>query len=116
MAQDCAYCLPDIFSGCANILDISRNSSVSPGDHIDEALPLAFAGMILGELWAATAGIGFFIVMSRATSSFAESTAMSLSGFALLVVISVALRCVFRRITSHGELLTSLNRVSRLSQ
>src|SRR5439155_23128060 len=36
---------------------------------IDEALPLAFVGMILGELWASIAGIGFFIVMSRATSS-----------------------------------------------
>jgi ABC-type nitrate/sulfonate/bicarbonate transport system permease component len=56
---------------------------------IDEALPLAFVGMILGELWAATAGIGFFIVVTKATSHFAESTAMSLFGFAILVAIFI---------------------------
>jgi len=71
---------------------------------IDEALPLAFVGMIVGELYAATAGIGFFIVVSSATSRSGESTAMSLLGFGLLVVLSCALRFAVSRIGSKSKL------------
>jgi len=80
---------------------------------IDEGLPLAFVGMILGELWAATAGIEFFIVISRAMKNFAESTAMSLFGFGLFAVMSFALRSIVNGLSSRQRLSAYLHPVTR---
>ena len=33
---------------------------------LDNALPYGFVGMLFGELWAATTGLGFFTVIARA--------------------------------------------------
>ena len=63
---------------------------------IDAALPYAFMGMLFSEAMAATAGIGFFMIMFPANGHLAEATATGLIAFALLT--SLALRFTARQI------------------
>ncbi len=65
---------------------------------IDEALPYAFLGMVFAEAYAATAGLGFLIIVASADSFVAEAIAASSITFALLVVISIVLRLFVRRL------------------
>lgn len=65
---------------------------------IDAALPYAFMGMLFSEAMAATAGIGFFMIMFPANGHLAEATATGLIAFALLTAISLALRFTARQI------------------
>jgi ABC-type nitrate/sulfonate/bicarbonate transport system permease component len=64
---------------------------------IDNSLPYAFVGMLFGQLWASTAGVGFFIVMSRAKGNGTEALAASLITFGLLAAVSFILRFAARR-------------------
>ena len=65
---------------------------------LDEALPFAFLAMLFGEAYAATDGLGFFIVVARAKYSMAEAVAGSLLALALLVGLSSTLRWVVKRL------------------
>jgi hypothetical protein len=64
---------------------------------VDNSLPYAFVGMFFGQLWASTAGVGFFIVMSRAEGHRTEALAASLVTFVLLVAVSFLLRSAAKR-------------------
>jgi len=59
---------------------------------IDDALPFAFVGMFFGELFAATAGIGFVVVIAAATSLFEDAVGACLIILTLLTGISAVLR------------------------
>jgi ABC-type nitrate/sulfonate/bicarbonate transport system permease component len=65
---------------------------------IDAGLPYAFMGMVFSEAMAATAGIGFFMIMFPANGHLAEGAATGLIAFALLTVISLALRFTARQL------------------
>jgi hypothetical protein len=65
---------------------------------LDNALPYAFVGMLFGQLWASTAGLGFFIVVSRAQGNRTEPVATSLIAFGLMVVVSLLLRLAGKRL------------------
>lgn len=69
---------------------------------IDEALPHAFLGMVFAEAYAATAGLGFLILVAHAQEFVAEGIATSLITFGLLVTISSALRLVVKRLVGVG--------------
>ncbi len=63
----------------------------------DEALPYAFAGMFFGEAYAATAGIGFFVIVAVATSKTADAVAASFIAFIVLVGVSSVLRWIVKK-------------------
>ena len=65
---------------------------------VDEALPYAFSGMFFAEAYAATAGLGFLILVSRATGFIAGRLAIALITFGLLVFISSVLRFIVKRL------------------
>ena len=65
---------------------------------VDEALPYAFSGMFFAEAYAATAGLGFLILVSRATGFIAGALAIALITFGLLVFISSVLRFIVKRL------------------
>src|SRR6266550_473866 len=69
---------------------------------LDNALPYAFVGMLFGQLWASTAGLGFFIVASRAVGNRTEALATSLITFRLMVVVSVILRLAAKRLGAQA--------------
>jgi hypothetical protein len=70
---------------------------------VDEALPFAFVAMLLGELYGATAGLGFYIVVARATLSMPETIAASLITWSLLALFSFILRFVTKRLFLTGS-------------
>lgn len=65
---------------------------------LQSALPYAFIAMFFGELWASTAGLGFFIVVARAVDHRTEALATALIAFALMVAVSVCLTFVIKRL------------------
>jgi ABC-type nitrate/sulfonate/bicarbonate transport system permease component len=65
---------------------------------LKRALPYAFVGMFFAELWASTAGLGFFIVVARAVNNKTEALAAALIAFALMVAVSVCLTFVIKRL------------------
>jgi hypothetical protein len=65
---------------------------------IDNALPVAFVAMCYGEMYAATAGLGFMMVVASATSQFDKGLAGFLVTVALLVGLSSILRWTVRRL------------------
>ncbi len=62
----------------------------------DQALPSAFIGMLFGELWAATAGLGFMMTVAGATSQFVKVFAGFIITVALLTGISAVLRLIVK--------------------
>ena len=65
---------------------------------IDDALPYAFLGMVFAEGYAATAGLGFLILVTGAQRFMAEEMATAIITFGLLVLISTMLRLIARRL------------------
>ena len=65
---------------------------------VDEALPYAFLSMFFAEAYAATAGLGFLILVTRATGFIAGALAIALITFGLLVFISSMLRFAVKRL------------------
>ena len=65
---------------------------------LENALPYAFLGMLFGEMYASTAGLGFLIVVARAEGKIPEALATSLITFALMVAVSFTLRFAAKRI------------------
>lgn len=59
---------------------------------IDNALPVAFVAMCYGEMYAATAGLGFMMVVASATSQFDKG----LAGFLVAVVLLTGLSSILR--------------------
>jgi len=65
---------------------------------VDEALPFAFVAMLLGEMYGATDGLGFYIVVARATLSIPEAVAAALTTWSVLAWFSWMLRFVVKRL------------------
>jgi ABC-type nitrate/sulfonate/bicarbonate transport system permease component len=68
-----------------------------------EAMPFAFVGMIFGELWGATKGLGFIAVLARAELRINEAMAVSLLIFVLLTIFSSTLRWIAKRLYLSTE-------------
>lgn len=66
---------------------------------ITEALPIAFVATLLGELWAATAGLGFMMTIASATRQTDKGLAGFLITAALLVALSAILRSIAKRLS-----------------
>ena len=64
---------------------------------IDDALPVGFVAMMFGELWAATAGLGFMMTVASAT----RQTDKGLVGFVIVVALLVALSAILRSIAKR---------------
>lgn len=63
---------------------------------IEYALPIAFVAMCFGEMYAATAGLGFMMVVASATSQFDKGLAVFLVTAVLLIGLSSILRWTAR--------------------
>jgi len=61
---------------------------------IDDALPIAFVAMIFGELYAATAGLGFQMVIASATYQYRQGLGYFLITAILLAALSMILRTI----------------------
>jgi ABC-type nitrate/sulfonate/bicarbonate transport system permease component len=73
---------------------------------LDNALPYAFVGMLFAEAYAATAGVGFFVIVARATGYRTEALAASMIALSLMIAVSFILRFIVKRlITSESELM-----------
>jgi len=59
-------------------------------------LPSAFIAMLFGELWAATAGLGFMMTVANATNQFDKALAGFIITIALLTGISAVLRLIVK--------------------
>ncbi len=64
---------------------------------IDHALPIAFVGMFFGELFAATAGLGFLMTVASATRQYQRG----LAGFLIVVVLFVGLSALLKSIVKR---------------
>ena len=73
--------------------------------------------MLFGELYAATAGLGFFIVIARALGNRTEALATSLIAFGLMIAVSLTLRFTAKRLLSRrpGGDLTVSREASRMA-
>ena len=77
---------------------------------LDNALPYAFVGMLFGEAYAATSGVGFFVVVARASGYRTEALAASLIALSLMIAVSFILRFIVKRlVTSEPELMLVRN-------
>ena len=66
---------------------------------IDHALPMAFVAMLFGELYAATAGLGFLMVVASATYQYQKG----LAGFLMTAVLFAALSSLLRLILRSSQ-------------
>jgi len=65
---------------------------------LDEAMPYAFVGMVFAEAMAATAGLGFLMIIAGSQLYMAEAIAISFLTFGLMTIISCSLRFVVKRL------------------
>jgi ABC-type nitrate/sulfonate/bicarbonate transport system permease component len=65
---------------------------------IDEALPIAFVAMLFSEMYAATKGIGFAMVVASAGNKTDKALAIFLITAALLAFISATFRSIAKRV------------------
>jgi ABC-type nitrate/sulfonate/bicarbonate transport system permease component len=73
---------------------------------LDDALPYAFFGMLFGEAYASTKGVGFFVAVARSSGYRTEALAASLIALSLMLAVSFILRFIVNRlITSEPELM-----------
>ncbi len=63
---------------------------------INNALPMAFVAMCFGELYAASAGIGFQMVIASATYQYQQGLAYFLITVFLLATISMIPKLIVR--------------------
>ena len=63
---------------------------------IHDALPIAFVAMLFGELFGATAGLGFEMIVASATYQYQQGLGSFLITVLLLVTISTILRSLVR--------------------
>lgn len=89
-----------VFYPLAQALWFHRSSPPMAGIllSVAEGLPFAFLGMVFSEAMAATAGLGFLMIVFPATGKLAEATATGLIVFALLVISSTVLRFTARQL------------------
>jgi ABC-type nitrate/sulfonate/bicarbonate transport system permease component len=79
---------------------------------LDNALPYAFAGMLLGEAWASTECLGFFIIVARASGNRTEALAASMIALAAMALVSLLLRFTVNRLnTSEPGLMPVSKRI-----
>jgi hypothetical protein len=67
---------------------------------IEAALPMAFVGMLFGELFGSTAGLGFMMIVAGATYEYQKG----LAGFLLIAVLILTLSTALRSITKRFDL------------
>jgi ABC-type nitrate/sulfonate/bicarbonate transport system permease component len=73
---------------------------------LNNALPYVVFGMLFGELWASTDGLGFFIVFALVRGNRTEALAASLIMLGLMIPVSFILRLILKRlITPESELM-----------
>ena len=72
---------------------------------MDDAIPIAFVAMLFGELWAATAGLGFMMTVASATNQLDKGLAGSLITFLLLIGLSTAVRWIATRVSLAAEVI-----------
>ncbi|MGE5307200.1 MAG: hypothetical protein ACM3TN_28155 [Alphaproteobacteria bacterium] len=65
---------------------------------VDDALPIAFVAMLFGELWAATAGLGFAMAVASATGQIDRGLYVVLITAILLAVVSAAIKWIAERL------------------
>jgi len=65
---------------------------------VDHVLPLGFIAIGFGESFAATAGLGFQMIVARATSNDGKAIAVGLITIALLVILGCILRWAAKRL------------------
>jgi ABC-type nitrate/sulfonate/bicarbonate transport system permease component len=75
---------------------------------VDNALPYAFVGMLFGELWAATSGLGFFTIVARAAGNRTEALASALITLGLMVSVSFVLKLSIKWLLSSEPKLTQI--------
>jgi ABC-type nitrate/sulfonate/bicarbonate transport system permease component len=63
---------------------------------VDDALPIAFVAMLFGELYAASAGLGFLMVVASATRQYQRGLAVFLLTTILFAALSMGLRFIVR--------------------
>ena len=63
---------------------------------VDDALPIAFVAMLFGELYAATAGLGFQMTVASATYQYQQGLAYFLITAIFLAVLSMILSLIVR--------------------
>ena len=63
---------------------------------IDNALPIAFVAIMFGEAWAATAGLGFMVIVAHATGQSAKAIAGLILIAALMAGLSFTLRWIVK--------------------
>jgi ABC-type nitrate/sulfonate/bicarbonate transport system permease component len=63
---------------------------------IDDALPIAFIAMLFGELYGATAGLGFQMTVASATYQYQEGLGYFLITAIFLASLSMMLRLIVR--------------------
>jgi ABC-type nitrate/sulfonate/bicarbonate transport system permease component len=63
---------------------------------VDDALPIAFVGILFAELYAATAGLGFWMTVASATQQYQQGLAGFFVTAALFTGISIFLRATAR--------------------
>jgi len=63
---------------------------------IDDALPIAFVAMLFSELYAATAGLGFQMIVAGATYQYQQGLGYFLITVILMSALSMILRITVR--------------------
>jgi len=64
---------------------------------LDAALPFAIIGILFGEFYTATQGLGLLIAIARATRSTVELFALFVVTISLFIVLSASLRVAARK-------------------
>jgi ABC-type nitrate/sulfonate/bicarbonate transport system permease component len=74
---------------------------------VDDALPYAFSGALLGEAYAATAGLGFVMVVASATAQNHYGYAAFFITVIFLVCFSIVLRWITRKCLAQAKQINS---------
>jgi ABC-type nitrate/sulfonate/bicarbonate transport system permease component len=69
----------------------------------DQVLPYAFIAMLVGQLWAATAGLGFTMIVSFATYQLDKAFAVFIITVVLLTSISAVLRVIVKLVLGESR-------------
>jgi hypothetical protein len=95
-AQNDRCWITDILPTSSEHLGFQRYSFTPTLIVINNALPMAFVAMCFGELYAASAGIGFQMVIASATYQYQQGLAYFLITVFLLATISMIPKLIVR--------------------
>lgn len=83
---------------------------------IEEVLPYAFIGMVFAEAYAATAGLGFFVLVAAGKGYVPEAIATAFITFGILAVNSCVFRFAIRRLYFSQAAVNAIPLVVKSSQ